>query len=157
MAYSKSKHPAAWSRESAGGISAFFKYIDKSTLSIFDDALKRYKGCVSSPILDNRKTIQLFYPVSDWIKSMEMEALYGKGLIILKGFPVNDYAENERDRLFWLLGQCFGKPIQQNPEGDLLGRIEDIYGLQKKRQQFPQTRFRLAHFQLIKNDFIEDE
>ncbi len=24
-------------------------------------------------------------------------------------------------------------------------------------QQFPQTRFRLAHFQLIKNDFIEDE
>jgi len=24
-------------------------------------------------------------------------------------------------------------------------------------QQFPQTRFRLAHFQLIKNDFIVDE
>ncbi|WP_263080396.1 hypothetical protein [Endozoicomonas sp. Mp262] len=24
-------------------------------------------------------------------------------------------------------------------------------------QQFPQTRFRLAHFQLIKNDFIADE
>ncbi|WP_263322363.1 EutP/PduV family microcompartment system protein [Endozoicomonas sp. Mp262] len=25
------------------------------------------------------------------------------------------------------------------------------------KQQFPQTRFRLAHFQLIKNDFIADE
>ncbi len=73
------------------------------------------------------------------------------------------------DALICATGAVTFKPFKELTQEDwslginsrLMGQINLVHTalnyLKPNGQQFPQTRFRLAHFQLIKNDFIEDE
>lgn len=50
----------------------------------------------------------------------------GRGFIVISGFPVNDWSEQEAEIAFWCLGHHLGVPGAQNEEGDLLGHVEDL-------------------------------
>ena len=49
----------------------------------------------------------------------------GRGFVLIRGVPVQQWTERQAETFFWCLGHHFGIPGAQNPEGDLLGHVRD--------------------------------
>jgi hypothetical protein len=55
----------------------------------------------------------------------------GRGLVLLRGIPVERYTEDELRILYWGLGLLLGTPRYQNAQGELIGDVRDenrLYG-----------------------------
>jgi len=52
----------------------------------------------------------------------ELEA--GTGFVLIRGFPVDRYTEEEMEIVFWGIGAHFGTPISQNAKGEKLARVQ---------------------------------
>ena len=53
------------------------------------------------------------------------ELLHGRGIAILRGFPVADLSPDDLEKLFWGLGTHFGHVVSQSRMGDRLGHVLD--------------------------------
>ncbi|WP_461537310.1 TauD/TfdA family dioxygenase [Spongorhabdus nitratireducens] len=62
------------------------------------------------------------------ILSWQSEVLFGNGLLILRGFPVDELTSQQRDALYRKLGKQLGELVPQDLEGELFGRVEDVEG-----------------------------
>jgi alpha-ketoglutarate-dependent taurine dioxygenase len=50
---------------------------------------------------------------------------HGRGFLLVRGVPVERLGDDGAARAFWILGLHLGRPIAQNPAGDLLGHVHD--------------------------------
>jgi len=50
----------------------------------------------------------------------------GRGFVVISGFPVSVWSEDDAEVAFWCLGHHLGVPGAQNEEGDLLGHVKDL-------------------------------
>lgn len=57
-------------------------------------------------------------PVLDALRS-------GRGFAIVNRVPVNGYAPDEAQSMYWMTGECLGAPMVQNIEGTLLYDVRD--------------------------------
>ncbi|MFK4446024.1 hypothetical protein ABH944_006308 [Caballeronia udeis] len=55
------------------------------------------------------------------------EVRVGRGFLVLRGIPVEQYTNEEVGVIFWGLGAYLGVPVMQTPKGDLLGHVKN-YG-----------------------------
>ncbi len=53
------------------------------------------------------------------------ELNYGRGFLLIRGIPRQDYSEDECGIIHWGIGTHFGLAVSQNAQGDLLGHIRD--------------------------------
>lgn len=53
------------------------------------------------------------------------EIQQGRGIVIVRGIPVEDHAVEDVGRLFWALGAHFGRGVSQSAIGDVLGYVRD--------------------------------
>ncbi len=49
----------------------------------------------------------------------------GRGVVLLRGLPVQRYTEDELRQLYWGLGLHLGTPRYQNAHGELIGEVRD--------------------------------
>jgi hypothetical protein len=49
----------------------------------------------------------------------------GRGFVLIRGVPVQEWSPHESETFFWCLGQHLGMPGAQNPQNDLLGHVRD--------------------------------
>ena len=49
----------------------------------------------------------------------------GRGIVIIRGIPVDGYSADEVSAMFWALGSHFGRGVSQSARGDLLGFVRD--------------------------------
>ncbi|HXJ84165.1 MAG TPA: TauD/TfdA family dioxygenase [Candidatus Methylomirabilis sp.] len=49
----------------------------------------------------------------------------GRGFVVVRGLPVERYADDDVGLIFWGIGRYLGTPLYQNPQGDLLGHVYD--------------------------------
>ncbi len=59
--------------------------------------------------------------VSGWLAELQT----GRGFVLIRGVPVGDFSERERELLYWGLGLYLGRAIPQNTFGDVLGHVRD--------------------------------
>jgi hypothetical protein len=59
--------------------------------------------------------------IADWRRELSR----GRGVIVLRGLPVERWSQPDSELCFWGLGQHLGLPGAQNPEGDRLGHVFD--------------------------------
>jgi hypothetical protein len=53
------------------------------------------------------------------------EIRLGRGFVVLRGLPVENYTDDEVGTIFWGIGTHLGTAVKQNPLGDLLGHVYD--------------------------------
>ncbi|MEQ8665218.1 MAG: TauD/TfdA family dioxygenase [Rhodospirillales bacterium] len=53
---------------------------------------------------------------------------HGRGLVILRGFPVAHLTQHEIETFYWALGLHLGVPVSQSVMGDRLGHVKDVSG-----------------------------
>ncbi len=49
----------------------------------------------------------------------------GRGFILVRGFPADDYSEQDAAFAYWLIGLHTGCPVPQNRKGEILGHVRD--------------------------------
>jgi TfdA family taurine catabolism dioxygenase TauD len=49
----------------------------------------------------------------------------GRGFVVLRGLPVERYADSDTERILWGIGTHLGVAVTQNPKGELLGHVFD--------------------------------
>ncbi len=65
--------------------------------------------------------------LSSKIKDWRRELASGRGFVLVRGLPVDEWGADDSAIAFWGLGHHLGVPGAQNPDNDLLGRVVD-YG-----------------------------
>ncbi len=61
------------------------------------------------------------------------EISHGRGFVLIRGVPVQDWSIAQSEIFFWCLGQHLGIPGAQNPQGDLLGHVRDQHTAEDAR------------------------
>ncbi|EXJ72648.1 uncharacterized protein A1O5_03794 [Cladophialophora psammophila CBS 110553] len=64
--------------------------------------------------------------MSSALKSMRNELLNGKGFILYKGFPVQEWGSHKSAVAYMGLGTYIGYPVSQNGRGHILGHVKDL-------------------------------
>jgi hypothetical protein len=59
--------------------------------------------------------------IAEWRR----EIRHGRGFVLIRGVPVENWTPAQSEMFFWGLGQHLGLPGAQNPQGDLLGHVRD--------------------------------
>ena len=49
----------------------------------------------------------------------------GRGIVIVRGIPVEGYSVEDVCTMFWALGAHFGRGVSQSALGDVLGQVRD--------------------------------
>jgi len=66
------------------------------------------------------------HPALDGFLAGVLHALKtGPGVLVLAGFPVNDYPLPEIESIYWGVGTHWGDAVSQSARGDLLGHVTD--------------------------------
>lgn len=60
------------------------------------------------------------------VRSWHDELQHGRGLVLVRGFPVHRWSNERTELATWCLGLHLGRPGAQNPRGDLLGHVREI-------------------------------
>ena len=120
-------HPSAWKGADLAGKEAVA--VDLGPRRI--DALRRALDAVKARGLGvgdfGRQDFDLALIVDD-LARIRTEVLDGRGLVILRGFPVDRHDADDMALMFWGLGCHFGRAVSQSRLGDRLGHVTDVSG-----------------------------
>ncbi|HWN68181.1 MAG TPA: TauD/TfdA family dioxygenase [Haliangium sp.] len=64
---------------------------------------------------------ELGHEIRHWMQKLN----HGRGFVLVKGFPVDDYSKEDAAIAYWAIGRLMGDPVPQNKEGELLGHVRD--------------------------------
>lgn len=94
-------------------------------LKAFDDAIlyARNEGLGVRAI---GKSAYDFPAINDDIQAIARTLTRGRGIVIIRGWPVDKYSLDEIGLLYGWLGQYFGHPVIQSGKGDRLGYVADV-------------------------------
>jgi hypothetical protein len=67
------------------------------------------------------------------IREWRREIRHGRGFILIRGVPVQEWSTAQSEIFFWCLGQHLGIPGAQNPQGELLGHVRDQHTAEDAR------------------------
>lgn len=99
-------------------------HLSSNEIREIDAALKHAKSKGLSGIQVARQDFPLptFAATIDKITD---ELANGRGFILIRGFPAQDYSKEDAGTIFWGLGTHIGRPWPQNAQGDVLGDVRD--------------------------------
>lgn len=60
------------------------------------------------------------------LAAIQHDVVWGRGFMVLRGLPVDEWSTKEVAIAYWGLGRHFGDPVSQNAKGHLLGHVKDI-------------------------------
>lgn len=78
-------------------------------------------------------------PLDSFAESLSVlreEILHGRGMAILRGFPVDELSQDEIEIFYWALGMHLGSPVSQSVMGDRLGHVQDVSGRDKNARAY---------------------
>lgn len=64
--------------------------------------------------------------IADELAALARELVWGRGILLMRGFPLDDYAEADIEALYWGIGTHFGAAVSQSVLGDRLGHVIDV-------------------------------
>ena len=140
-------HPSAWRGNEISSIDECSFVLQDRHLSALDRALKsvRARG------LDLNSVEKGDFDLSDIaedITEIENGILHGRGIVIIRGFPVSEYSLEDIEVLYWGLGTYLGTGESQSKMGDRLGHVEDVSGKDNNQRAYRNSVGIMAHTDL---------
>ena len=69
----------------------------------------------------------------------------GRGFVLLRGLPIENYDDQEIDIIYYGIGLHLGQPVTQNGNGDLLGKVMNTGDINNKNTRVYQTNLYLPY------------
>lgn len=132
-------HPSAWKAND-------FKSKDDFAI----DLTARHVDALEAQVADYKKTEADHtglnpdsFPltaIQNDIQSWRQEVLLGRGLLMLRGMPVDRMSTDDLRVLFLGLGTHIGRPVSQSKNGELVGDVVNIGGKDRNERAYRSSR-----------------
>ncbi len=122
--------PAVWRGEDLAGSTDWIRSFSAAALAEIDAALR----AVQARGLPWRDVRTADFPLPGLfadLAQVNRDLEWGRGLVLLRGLPVERYSEEELRTIWWGLGCHLGTAVHQNAHGELIGEVRDevrLYG-----------------------------
>lgn len=117
--------PAAWTGPILDASRDWVRPFTKDELAELDAALSMVKD-KGINIVDIRKSDFPLPTLGPKLDEIRKELLNGRGFILFRGLPVEEYTIEETAILYYGFGMHFGLSIPQNAKGHILGHVKDL-------------------------------
>ncbi len=78
--------------------------------------------------------------IADDVAAWRDDVHRGRGIVLLRGFPVSDIDADDLRLMYLGFGSHFGRPTSQSPLGDLIGDVIGIGGEDKQERAYRSSR-----------------
>ncbi len=129
--------PAAWTTQEITGKADFTIELGSEHIEAFDKALE---GIKSRELTDIDRKDFLLPSITEDLDKWRQQIEHGCGMLILKGFPIDRYSEQEIERLWFGLGMHFGRAVSQSVLGDLVGHVVNVAGPDSRQRAYRNNR-----------------
>jgi hypothetical protein len=119
--------PSAWLADDLTDDSTWIVQLTESDIAALDTALDRVTAAGLAAGDLTRSDIDLGH-VAASIDGWSREVSNGRGILMVRGFPVERWGEQRTSLATWCIGLHLGVPGAQNPRGDLLGHVLNVTG-----------------------------
>ena len=138
-AYPAFDHPAAWHSTSFSGKDEFAIDLQRRHLDVIADAVHHAgKQSVTPDTLDQQNFP--LHGISDDLALWRRELNDGRGFILFRGFPVDEFSLSQWELIFLGLGSHFGYPISQSNLGDLVGHVVNVGDKDRRERAYRNSR-----------------
>ena len=119
------KGPAAWYGSEMSKETNWLRPFSDAELTELDSAMRSIQAKGLEVIDINRANFPLprLEPVLDEVRR---ELLEGRGFVLLRGIPVDQYTTEEAAMVYYGLGTHLGHSVPQNAKGHVLGHVKDL-------------------------------
>lgn len=115
-------HPAVWKGDDFDSSDDFAFDLEKRHIAALDKVLKRVLAGGKS--FEHIKRTDFEMPsIAGELARLRHELANGRGLVLIRGFPVDKYPLEELAVIFWGLGSHLGHGTSQSKLGDRLGYV----------------------------------
>lgn len=119
--------PAGWTPDQLAGTTDWIYHLTDSEISNVRDAVagvrKRGLG-----IVDIRPDVFPLGSFADIVADVRRELRDGRGLVMLRGIPVEELGLEGSAIAYFGIGTHLGSPLRQNAKGHVLGHVKDLGG-----------------------------
>lgn len=118
-------HPAAWRADDIGSLDQISFDLERRHLDALEGALARVRrqGKALAGITGEDFAMP---EIADELTALRDLLLHGRGLLLVRGWPVDRLTTDELGMIYWGLGTHFGKGVPQSAMGDRLGYVTDV-------------------------------
>lgn len=121
------EHPSAWRGRDFDSTDDVSFVFGANHLDALDAALRSVKAAGLTLDTVEKNDFDL-YPLAEDLAAIEHEILHGRGIVIIRGFPVDAYSLEDIEIMYWGLGCHLGTGESQSNMGDRVGRVENVSG-----------------------------
>ncbi len=118
-------HPAAWTTADVSSPDDVAIDLAPAHIAAFDDALAQAKTAGHSHSAMTPETFPLSEIAAD-VDAWKTELRTGRGIVLLRGLPVERYRASDLQLLALGIGCHFGRPVSQSALGDLVGEVVNV-------------------------------
>jgi len=117
-------HPGAWKAADLSNKDSYAFDLTKRHYDTLDAAVVKVKraGLTINDI--GREEFSLA-AIEDDIATLGDEVRQGRGIVLIRGFPVDRYDLDDLETLYWGFGTHFGTAVSQSVLGDRIGHVTD--------------------------------
>jgi len=132
-------HPSAWKGSDFKSVDDFAVDLDQRHLDAFARVVARAKkdGVGLQELTGEHVAMP---EIANDLAAIRRELVEGRGLVVLRGFPVEDMSEDELGIVYWAVGTYFGRGVSQSPMGDRLGYVTDVSQHGKRERGYRSAR-----------------
>lgn len=132
--YTTIDHRSAWRADSVGKQDMTIDLEDKH-LCAFDRGLRAVHSA-GIDLYDITREHFGLAEITDDVLCWRSEIMDGYGLVVLQGFPVEQYSQDDIAVIYWGLASQIGTPMSQSMMGDRLGHVVDVSGKDPRERAY---------------------
>ena len=127
--------PAGWRKEDLSKNKNWIYEFKQSEINELSEAIDKFVKNGADLMLLERSDFRL-QNLSSLLADIRNELLYGRGFILLRGFPIEKFGKRGSALAFWAIGQHLGDGVlPQNKHGHVLGHVMDLGETRKDPSQ----------------------
>ncbi|HJY48786.1 MAG TPA: hypothetical protein VJ349_09155 [Stellaceae bacterium] len=119
------RHPSAWTVADFRSPADYSVDLDPAQLRDIAAAMRRIKaaGIGLDGLQREHFEVLSLRPV---VEEILRQIKDGRGFVLLRGLPIEDYSKDELGLIFWGIGAHLGRGLSQSVMGDRLGHVKDF-------------------------------
>lgn len=137
-------HPAAWKATDFASKDDLAVELTSRHVAALEAEVARLKGSISDHGAVSPETFPLA-AIRDDIEDWRREVREGRGLLLLRGFPVERVDPDDLRLMYIGLGSHFGRPVSQSTMGDLIGDVVNVGGKDERERAYRNSRALRLH------------
>ncbi len=118
-------HPADWVGADMLASGEYIYRLSAAEIADLDQAVRR----VEADGLDIMEITRETFPLPVFgpnLAKIREDLVHGRGIVLIRGFPVADYNRVQAAAAFYGIGQYLGRAVSQNAKGHVLGHVKKL-------------------------------